>query len=154
MVNCAKNHFQSWEVSVTKIGIPRVSNEIEILPTKYTTLKASSKDQISAVFEKIAKTLNNSKLREGFLNANKDTEILNEIIGIFNKRTKVQSPRVIKHGMDTQKIAHVPTRVGKTVCKRKNRAHKNVYKSVPIKNKRMSNRQNNKTIPTLMTNLG
>lgn len=72
MVNRAKDHFQSWEVSVTKTGAIIISNAIELLPKEYTIPKILSNDQISAAFKEIAKTLNNLKLQEDFLNGNKE----------------------------------------------------------------------------------
>ena len=71
--------------------------------------KASSNDQISAVFETIAKALNNTKLREAFLNGNKEDKIPNEIVDIFDRKT-VRRPRV-SSSPNTKKIAHVPVRV-------------------------------------------
>ena len=75
MVNRAKDHFRSWQVSVTSTGATRVSDAIELLPTKYTMPKTSSKDRINAAFEEIAEALNNPKMREGCLNGNKENEI-------------------------------------------------------------------------------
>ena len=66
MVNQAKDHFQRWKVSITKIGATRVSDVIKLFPTKYKMPKTSSTNQISAAFEEIAEALNNPKLREGF----------------------------------------------------------------------------------------
>ena len=57
-------------MSVTKREATRVSDVIELLPTKYTMPKTSSDDRIDAAFEGIAEVLNNLKLREGFLNGN------------------------------------------------------------------------------------
>ena len=71
LVNRAKDHFCSYQVSVTKTGATRVSDAIKLLPTKYKMSKTSSTDHINAAFEEIGEVLNNSKLREGFLNGNK-----------------------------------------------------------------------------------
>ena len=86
MVNRAKDHFRSWQISVTSTGATRVSNAIELLPSKYTMPKTSSNDRIKVAFEEIAEALNNPKFREGFLNGNKENEILNELVEIFDKR--------------------------------------------------------------------
>ena len=71
MVNRAEDHFRSWQVSVISTGATRVSDAIELLPTKYTMPKTSSNDRINAAFEEIAEALNNPKMREGCLNGNK-----------------------------------------------------------------------------------
>ena len=86
--------------------------------------KTSSNDQISAAFKEIVKVLNNLKLRERFLNANKVNEIINEIVKIFDRKT-VRRPRVnssqnmgrdsnvvvrSSHNPNTGEIKHVPTR--------------------------------------------
>ena len=110
MVNRAKHHFQSWEVSVAKTGATRVSDAIKLLPAQYTMSKTSSNDRISAAFKEIAKPLNKPKLKEIFLNDNKKNKFLNEIIDIFDRKT-VRRPRV-SPSPNTKKIAYVPTRVG------------------------------------------
>ena len=51
LVNRAKDHFQSYQVSVTRTGATRVSDAIELLPSKYTMPKTSSNDRISIAFE-------------------------------------------------------------------------------------------------------
>ena len=71
--------------------------------------KTSSNDQISAACEEIAKALNNPKLREAFLNGNKENEILNEIVDIVDRKT-VRQPRV-SPSSNTKKITHVPAKV-------------------------------------------
>ena len=53
--------------------------------------------------------LNNPKLQEGFLNGNKENEILNEIVEILDWKT-VRQPRV-SPSPNTEKIVHVPARV-------------------------------------------
>ena len=62
--------------------------------------KTSSKDRINAAFEEIAEALNNPKMRERCLNGNKENEIVNELVEIFNKRKSHNNP-----------IAHVTPRV-------------------------------------------
>ena len=89
-----------------KIGATRVSDAIELLPTKYMMPKSSSNDYISAAFDKTDETLNTPKLKEGLLNGNKENKILNEIVEICNKRNTVQSPRVIKM-IWRQKKSHI-----------------------------------------------
>ena len=79
--------------------------------------KTSLNDQISAAFEEIAEALNNPKLREGFLNGNKQNVILNEIVEIFDRRTTVHRPRV-SSGPNTKTNAHIPARV-KPMCEQK-----------------------------------
>ena len=48
--------------------------------------KTSSDDRINAAFEEIGEALNNPKLREGFLNGNKENEIINELVEMFDKQ--------------------------------------------------------------------
>ena len=50
MMNQTKDHFQSWEVSVEKTRATRMSDAIELLPTKYMMPKTSSNDRIVAAF--------------------------------------------------------------------------------------------------------
>ena len=100
---------------MTKIGATRISDAIELLPTKHIMPKTSSNDQISAVFEKIAKALNNPKLREGFLNGKKENEILNETVEVFDRKTD-RRPRVSPNP-NIEKIAHVPARVNQNPTK-------------------------------------
>ena len=118
MVNQAKDHFHSWQVSVTSTGATRVSDAIELLPTKYTMPKTSSNDQISAAFEEIAEALNNPKLQEGFLNGNKENEILNELVEIFDKQ-KITNKPIVKSAH--KPIAHVRARVNHTSSTEKTR---------------------------------
>ena len=47
--------------------------------------KISFTNRINAAFEEIGEILNNPKLREGFLNGNKENEIINELIEMFDK---------------------------------------------------------------------
>ena len=90
--------------------------------------KTSCNNQISAAFEEIAEALNNPKLREGFLYGNKEKTVLNEIVEIFDKRTTVHPPRVLKSSMETPtKIAHVPPRVEKSQCTDTNKVNKNQW---------------------------
>ena len=77
LVNQAKDYFRSYQVSVTKIGAIQISDAIQIQSTKYTMPKTLSNDQLDAAFEEIAEALNNPKLQDGFLNGNKENEILN-----------------------------------------------------------------------------
>ena len=79
LVNRAKDYFCSYQVSVTKTGATRVSDATELLPSKYSMPKTSSNDRINAAFEEIAEALNNPKVKEGFLNGNKENEIINEL---------------------------------------------------------------------------
>ena len=88
LVNRAKDHFRSYQVSVTKTGATRVSDAIELLPTKYKMPKTSSADCINAAFKEIGEALNNPKLREGFLNGNKENEIINELVDMFDRQNK------------------------------------------------------------------
>ena len=46
----------------------------------------SSADRINAVFEEIGEALNNPKLLEGFLSGNKENEIINELVDMFDKQ--------------------------------------------------------------------
>ena len=94
---------------MTKTGATRISDAIKLLQTKYTMLKTSSNNEISAAFKEIVEALNNPKLREGFLNGNKKNEILNEIVEIFDRRMTVHRPRM-SPGPNTGKIAPVPVR--------------------------------------------
>ena len=48
--------------------------------------KISSADHINAAFEDIGEALNNPKLREGFLNGNKENIIINELVDMFDKQ--------------------------------------------------------------------
>ena len=97
---------------------------MELLPSKYTMPKISSNNCINAAFEEIAEVLNNPKLREGFLNANKENEILNELVKKFDKRrnqshdksVQKRSHNSITHvcpkvNPNTKKIPFVPTQV-------------------------------------------
>ena len=105
-----------------KLGATRISDIIELLPTKYTIPKTSSNKQSSATFEKIAEALNSPKLQEVFLNGNKENEILNEIVVIFDKRTTVHPPRVLKCGMETPKEKSACTsKGGKPLCAGRNK---------------------------------
>ena len=92
LVNRAKDHFRSHQVTVTKIGATRVSDAIELLLTKNTMPKTSSNDQINEAFEEIADALNNTKLKEGFLNGNKENEILNDLVEMFDKQKNAHKP--------------------------------------------------------------
>ena len=56
-----------------------------MLQTKYKMLKTSSTDRINTAFEEKGKTLNNPKIQEGFLNGNKENEIINELVEMFDK---------------------------------------------------------------------
>ena len=78
--------------------------------------KPSFNDRIDAVFEEIAETLNNPKLRGGFLNGSKEDEILNEIVDIFVHKKDAHLPRV-SHTLNPAKIAHVPARVNQDTRK-------------------------------------
>ena len=115
LVNWAKDHFQSYQVSVTKTEATRVSDSIKLLPSKYTTMpKTSSNDQIDTAFEEIAQALNNPKLQERFLNVNKENEILNELIDIFDQRSPhkiAHVPARESHKPNPDKITHVPAKV-------------------------------------------
>ena len=64
LFNQAKDHFRSYQISVTKTGATRVSDAIELLPTKYKMPKTSFTDCINAAFEEIREALNNLKLQE------------------------------------------------------------------------------------------
>ena len=110
LVNRAKDHFQSYQVSVTKTGATRISDAIKLLPTKYTMPKTSFNDPINAAFKEIAEALNNLKLRGGFLNGNKESKILNGIVNIFDKQKDAHLPRVSQKP-NPDKITHVPARV-------------------------------------------
>ena len=112
MINQAKDHFLSWQVSVTSTGVTQVSDAIELLLTKYTMPKTSSNDRINAAFEEIAEALNNSKLREGFLNGNKENEILNELVEIFDRKRKAKP--IVKSSYNS--TPHVCARVNHTSC--------------------------------------
>ena len=72
----------------------------------------SSNNQIIAAFKKIEEALNNPKLREEFLNGNKQNETLNKIVGIFDRRTTVYYPRMIQSQSKHRKNLHVPAGVG------------------------------------------
>ena len=72
-------------MNVVKTGQTRVSDVVEILPTKYIMPKISSNNCIVAAFEEISEALNNSKLWEAFLNGNKEDEIVTEIMEIFER---------------------------------------------------------------------
>ena len=48
--------------------------------------KTSSDDRINATFEEIGEALNNPKQQEGFLNGNKENEIINELVEMFDKQ--------------------------------------------------------------------
>ena len=48
--------------------------------------KTSSNDRINTAFEEIGEALNNLKLREGFLNGNKENESINEFLELFDKK--------------------------------------------------------------------
>ena len=116
LVNRARDHFKSYKVSVTKTRATKVSDAIELLPSKYTMPKTLSNDRISAAFEKIVEALNNPKLREGFLNCNKENEMINILVEIFNKQKNAH--KLIAHVRarvsrtpNTDKIAHLPTRM-------------------------------------------
>ena len=83
--------------------------------------KTSSNDRINAAFEEIAETLNNPKLREGFLNGNKENEIINELVKMFDNQEKDKQEKShksiadvrarVNHKPNTNKIVHVPARV-------------------------------------------
>ena len=83
--------------------------------------KASSNDRINAAFEEISEALNNPKLREGFLNGNKENEIINELAEMFDKQEKDNKEKShkliayvrarVNYTPNTNKIAHVPARV-------------------------------------------
>ena len=57
--------------------------------------KTSSNDRINAAFKEIGETLNNPKIREGFLNGNKENEIINELVEMFDKQEMEKSHKLI-----------------------------------------------------------
>ena len=81
--------------------------------------KTSSADRINAAFEEIGEALNNPKLREGFLNGNKENEIINELVEMFDKQEnkkqnlieKISLNPNVNHTPHATKILHVPARV-------------------------------------------
>ena len=83
--------------------------------------KTSSTDCINVAFEEIGETLNNPKLREGFLNGNKENEIINKLVDMFAKQemNKKEHNLIVEkshksnvdHTSKTNKILHVPARV-------------------------------------------
>ena len=87
--------------------------------------KTSPNDQISAAFEEIAEALINPKLQEGFPNRNKENEMLNEIVGIFDRQTTIHRQRVLKPGQNTKKVVHVPVRVENPMCEQKKHRKQN-----------------------------
>ena len=94
----------------------RVSEAIELHPKKYIMPKILSNDRINAAFEEIAEALNNPKLRKGFLNGNKENEIINELVEVFDKQKKAHKSIAhvrarVNHTPNTNKIVHVPARV-------------------------------------------
>ena len=48
--------------------------------------KTLSNDRINAAFKEIAEAFNNPMLREGFLNGNKENEIINDLVEMFDKQ--------------------------------------------------------------------
>ena len=91
---------------------------IELLPTKYKMPKTSSANCINAAFKEIGEALNNPKLREGFLNGNKENEIINELLDMFDKQRLTRANKeneLIGKNSHSKKvnhtIAHVPPRV-------------------------------------------
>ena len=48
--------------------------------------KTSSNNHINAAFGEIAEALNNPKLQEAFMNGNKENEIINELVEMFDKQ--------------------------------------------------------------------
>ena len=76
--------------------------------------KTSSNDRINAAFEEIAEVINNPKMREGFLNGNKENEILNQLVEIFEKRRTSHNPNTHvrpRVNPNTKQIPYVPARV-------------------------------------------
>ena len=88
--------------------------------------KTSSNDRINTAFEEIAEALNNPKLQQGFLNGNKENEILNELVDIFDRKRSHEIKRAepsiekshnsirashLKNIPNTNKIPYVPARV-------------------------------------------
>ena len=135
--NQTKGHSRGWQVRVTKTGMAQVSDTTQLLPTKYTMPKTSSNNQISAAFEEIAETLNNPQLQERFFNGNKKDQILNEIVEIFDRKT-IKRTRV-SPSPNTEKIAHIPTRVNHNPKKCDQNTHKIVHiQKEPMCNQNMT----------------
>ena len=49
-----------------------------------------SNDRINTAFEEIGEALKNPKLKEGFLNGNKEDEIMNELAERFDKQAMME----------------------------------------------------------------
>ena len=60
--------------------------------------KTSSNDRINAAFEEIAEAINNPKMREAFLNGNKENEILNQLVEIFERKLHITQSRMFVQG--------------------------------------------------------
>ena len=100
---------------MTKSDAIRVSDAIELLPSKYTMPKTSSNNRINVAFEEIADALNNPKLREGFLNGNKENETINDLVQMIDKQNAHKPiPHMrarASHTPNIDKIAYLPVRV-------------------------------------------
>ena len=86
LVNRAKNHYRSLEISVEKTRGTRMSDAIKILPTKYIMPKTSSNDRIIAALEEIAEAVKNPALRSPFMSGSKwENKIIKELSEIFDR---------------------------------------------------------------------
>ena len=61
LVDRAKDHYQSYKVSMKNTSGTRTSDAIKFLPTKYNMPKTSSQDRIVAALEEIAEAITNPK---------------------------------------------------------------------------------------------
>ena len=107
--------------------------------------KTSSADRINAAFEEIGEALNNPKLREGFLNGNKENEIISELVEMFDKQNKKEellnvecSHKKVTHR--SEHIAHVPPRVNQTSVPETNAAGPPRVSPSPVPNNQKTNK--------------
>ena len=100
--------------------------------------KTSSNDRINAAFEEIGEALNNPKLREGFLNENKENEIINELVEMFDQKAhnlivEKANKSNVDHTSNKNKILHIPARVN--------------HSSVPVTDTDRRQRVNHSSVP-------